>query len=642
MNTKAFYWAVLFTIGMGPAFTSCSEEPLIQDEETEDQQQENNDSSDSDFDYEITAYDGEKADDAAADVVGTDEDLYWEANSFTNTVTVAYEGTTATVTSSNEDVLYHTDGAYVTIDMLTNSVKDVEIIVSGKSDDGQLKIYGEKKFKLTLNGVELTSSIGPAINSQCKKRAFVHLADGTTNRLTDASSYSTEPYYLNGATADDEDRKGCLFSEGNLIFSGTGVLIVEGKKKHGIATDGYFYMRPGVTIAVTDAAKNAIDVKGDEDDAIGINIQGGLIYANTSATAGKCLKTDLDVEIAGGKLLLNTSGGSEYDSDENDTSSPAGIKADGNVKITGGVHVLKSTGTGGKGINADGTLQMDGGTMTVTTTGGKYIYDEALDLTSSPKGVKADGNITFNGGKLNISVTGVSDGSEGLESKSAITINDGEIYVYAYDDAMNASTDITINGGKVYCYAVNNDGIDSNGTLNIAGGLVIASGGAAPEEGFDSDNSNNFKVTGGTLIGTGGAAMAPSNAGTQRTVIYNSIAATQGTKLCILNSSGTPIMTYELPRTMAGMSLLFSSPDLTAGSYTVSVGGTLSGATDSWNGWQSGGSWSGGTQLGTFTSSSIVTTVGDSTGGGGNPGGGPGGNRPYWAQAVFSVHEIKC
>lgn len=614
----------LFAIAMGLTLLSCSEDTYLWDEEIKNQQPDDrgDDGNTPDFDYTIAPYDGEKADDAAADVVGTDEDLYWEANSFKETVTVAYEGSTATVTTSNESVLYYTKGAYVTIDMLTNSVKNVEIIVSGKSDDGQLKIYGQKKFKLTLNGVELTSSVGPAINNQCKKRVFVHLADETTNRLTDASSYSDEPYYLNGATADDEDRKGCFFSEGNLIFSGTGTLVVEGKKKHGIATDGYFYMRPGITIAVIDAAKNAIHVKGDEDDAIGIKIQGGLIYANTTATAGKCLKTDLDVEIAGGRLLLNTSGGSEYDSDENDTSSPACIKADGNVRITGGTHVLKSTGMGGKGLNVDGTLQINGGTMTVTTTGGKYIYNKALDLTSSPKGVKADGDITINGGELNISVIGISDGSEGLESKSTITINNGEIYIYAYDDAMNASTDITINGGKVYCYAVNNDGIDSNGTLNLAGGLVIASGCATPEEGFDCDNSNNFKVTGGTLIGTGGSAVAPSNTSTQRTVIYNGIAATKGTKFCIMNSSGTPIMTYELPRTMTGMSLFFSSPDLTTGNYTVSVGGTLSGATDSWNGWLSGGTWSGGSLLGTFTSNGIVTTVGKNPGGGGNAGGG--------------------
>lgn len=279
-------------------------------------------------------------------------------------------------------------------------------------------------------------------------------------------------------------------------------------------------------------------------------------------------------------------------------------------------------------MNVDGILQMDDGTMTVTTTGGKYVYDEVLDLTSSPKGVKADGDITINGGELNISVIGVSDGSEGLESKSAITVNDGEIYIYAYDDAMNGLTGITVNGGKVYCYAVNNDGIDSNGTLDLAGGLVIASGCAIPEGGFDCDNGNHFKITGGTLIGTGGATVAPSDASTQRTVIYNGIDATQGMKFCILNSSGTPVMTYELPRTMTGMSLFFSSPNLIAGSYTVSVGGTLSDVTDMWNGWLSGDTWSGGTQLGTFTSNGIVTTVGSNPGGGGNPGGNPGGGRP--------------
>ncbi len=616
MDNKTFM-AFLVAIATGLALPSCSEDDNMPDAGVRipTQGSSTDDGESLAFDYTIAEYDGELADDGDNDVVGTDEDFYWEANSFSDTVAVTYSGTTATVNASNESILCHTNGAYVAIDMKTNSVKNVVITVSGKSDDGQLKIYGEKKFMLALNGVELTSTKGSAINNQCKKRVFVHLAEGTTNRLTDADTYSDEPYYLDGASADDEDRKGCFFNEGNLIFSGTGALVVEGRNKHGIATDGYFFMRPGVTIAVTDAAKNAIHVKGDDDDGIGIKLLGGLIYANTSSTAGKCLKTDLDVDISGGKLLLYTSGGSEYDSDENDTSSPACIKADGNVTLTGGSLTLVSTGTGGKGINVDGTLQMDGGTLTVSTSGGRYVYNEALDLTSSPKGVKADGNITINGGQLNISVSGVSDSSEGLESKSAITINDGEIYIYAYDDAMNASTDITINGGKVFCYSANNDGIDTNGSLNVTGGLVIASGTSAQEEGFDCDNSSDFMVSGGTLIGTGGSAISPSSKSAQRTVIYSGINATKGTQICIQNSSGTPILAYTLPRTMSGMSLFFSSPELTAGSYTVLSGGTMADATDSWNGWLSGGTWSGGSQIGTFTSSSTVTTVGNGSGG---------------------------
>lgn len=602
------------------AFASCSSDSTVQKNDPPEipgPPGSNDDGDAPDFDGTIQEYNGEKADDAALDTVGTDEDFYWEANDFSKTVTVTYDGSTAGVAVSDDKILYNCQGAYVTIDMQTNSVKNVEIIVSGKSDDGGLKIYGDKKFKLTLNGVELTSTLGPAINDQCKKRVFVHLTEGTTNRLTDAATYSDDPYYLAGSTSADEDRKGCFFSEGHLIFSGTGVLVAEGRQKHAIVTDGYFRMRPGVTIAVTGAAKNALHVKGDTDDGIGVSIGGGLIYANVASTAGKCIKTDLDIDIAGGKLLLNTSGGSEYDADENDTSSPACIKADGEVRITGGTLTLKSTGSGAKGINADGSLRIDDGTVTVTTTGGKYVYNAAQDLTASPKGVKADGDIIVNGGELNISVTGVSDGSEGLESKSTITINDGRIYIYAYDDAMNAATNITINGGRIYCYAVNNDGIDSNGTITVTGGVVIASGTSRPEEGFDCDN-NTFKITGGILIGTGGATSPPtSGVCTQRSVIYNGISATKGSLLCIRDSSGNPILIYELPRTMSGMCLLFSSPDIAQGTtYNVLTGGTTDGT--AWNGWYSGGSWSGGSQLGTFTASGMVTTVGSS---GGNPGG---------------------
>ena len=544
------------------------------------------------FDAVIAAWDGTKADDAANDIIGTNEDLYWEQNSFTASsavqVKVVYNGSTATVTTSSDKVKYDISGARVTIDMQTNSVKNVTITASGTSTDGQLKIYGEKKFKLTLDGLNLTSKTGPAINSQCKKRIFVHLADGTTNSLTDAATYSDDAFYLNASTAADEDRKGCFFSEGNLIFSGTGVLQLQGNYKHGLVTDGYLYTRPGVTIVVNSAAKNAIHVKGDATDNIGVYIAGGLIYTNTASDAGKGIKTDLNAEIAGGKLLLNTSGKAVYDSDENDTSSAAGLKTDGNVIITGGTLVLKSTGTGGKGINADGSISISGGTTTVTTTGGKYTYSR--DLTSSPKGVKADGDITISGGTLNIAVTGKSDGSEGLESKATLSISGGTVYSWAYDDAINAATAIDISGGRVYAYGSNNDGIDSNGKLTISGGLVIGVGTSSPESGIDCDRSSDFKITGGTVISLGGTLQSSPGSGSQKYATFKNTNAVKGQKACVLDGSKKPVLTFEFPRTMNGATLFVSSPSLGT-SYSLSTGGTLSGATDSWNGWYDGGIW---------------------------------------------------
>ena len=573
---------------------------------------------------EENGYDGLTATDKGADAVIAGDETYWENQEFVTTVTVTYSGNSATVTSTGDAVKDYITGADVALDLTDAGA--AEIIASGKSDDGQLKIYGNSAVKLTLNGLELTSAKSAAINVQNKSLLYLHLAEGTTNIICDAESQSDESYYPEGVAATDEKRNGAIYCKGSAVVSGSGILSLTGKKKHGISIKSSLTVRPGVTLAINDVQDNCIKAEG-------ITVLGGYIWAKTSADAGKCLSSDEDVTVKGGLLKLYTSGGSIYEEDENDTSSPAGVKADANIFIYNGEILCVSTGEGGKGLNADGGITMNDGTVNVVTSGGKYIYNESLDLDSSPKGVKADGEITINGGVLNIQVTGRSDGSEGLESKSKITVNGGEVFVYAYDDAINVGGDspvgMEINGGKIFAFADNNDGIDSNGKLWVNGGLVIASGSGAPEEGLDCDNSQNFIVTGGTLIGTGGAAISTSSSSTQRSVIYNGVQAKTGELFVITDAEGSPVLKYELPRTINGMSLFFSSPDIKSGkTYTVYSGGSLSGNTVNWNGWFEDGSYTAGTELGTFTSNSLTTTVGQSNGPGGGPGGGPGNGGP--------------
>lgn len=571
---------------------------------------------------EENGYDGLTATDNESDAVVPGDDTYWENQEFATTVTVIYSGSSATVTSADTGIKHYITGADVAIDL--SDAGAAEIVASGKSDDGQLKIYGNSAVKLTLNGLELTSARSAAINVQNKSLLYLHLSDGTTNSVCDAESQSDESYYPEGVAASDEKRNGAIYCKGSVVVSGSGILTLTGKKKHGISVKSSLTVRPGVTLAINDVKDNCIKAEG-------IAVLGGYLWAKTSADAGKCLSSDADVTVKGGYIKLYTSGGSVYEEDENDTSSPAGIKADGNILIYNGEILCVSTGEGGKGFNADGGITMEEGTVNVVTSGGKYIYNEALDLDSSPKGVKADGEITINGGQLNIQVTGVSDGSEGLESKSKITINGGEVFVYAYDDAINVGGDnpvgMEINGGKIFAFADNNDGIDSNGKLWVNGGLVIASGSGTPEEGMDCDNSENFIVTGGTLIGTGGAAISTSTSSTQRSVIYNGVSAKTGELFVIADANGNPVLRYELPRTMNSMALFFSSPDIeSGGTYTVYSGGSLSGNSINWNGWFKDGSYTAGTKLGFFTSNSLTTTVGQSNGPGGNPGNGGQGN----------------
>ena len=638
----------------GEEKTEEENDPKSDDEKTEDEKTETGDENDNEegdendsndegntevdnpgVNGDVAPWTGAWASDAAMDSVGSDADFFYEANSFTNTVVVTFNGSTATVESSNSNIKTNISGAYVTIDMLTNSVSGVEIIALGQSSDGGLKIYGDKKFKLTLSGLDLTSKRGPAINSQCKKRMFLHLTNGTTNRIADAANYTDDAYTLPGSY--DEDRKGAFFSEGHIIVSGEGALVAAGNYKHAIATDGYYYQRPGTTIAVTAAAKNAIHVKGDDEDQIGAWFKGGMFYARVASIAGKGVKCDYDIVIDGGKFDVETSGNAEYDSTEADTSSAAALKSDTHIEINDGDFVFKSTGSGGKCINCDGSLTINGGNLNLTTTGKRYEYNR--NTTSSPKAIKVDGALIVNGGVTDINVTGASEGSEGVESKSTITFNGGEMMVKSYDDGINAKSDITINGGKIYTYGTNNDGMDSNGTLNMKGGLVIGVGSNAPETGVDVDVSSNWKIQGGTMIGFGGSMMAsPSTASSQCMLVYNGLSATAGEVVTLLDSSDNVIVSFEYPLTKSGATLLLSCPEIVKNStYKVWQGGTITNPADEWLYWSVEGSMSGGSELNTFTPTSTITTVGSSSGGGpgggggggGWPGGGGGGGWPW-------------
>lgn len=552
------------------------------------------------------------------DAADSEYDDFVENSFFPSVVYIAYADGSATVSGTVDGVTLTSDGAHVTVN---STVAGVEYVLSGTATDGSLKVYSSKKFKLTLAGVSLTSTKGAAINIQSGKRVFVELKEGTENTLTDASAYTN--------TVDGEDQKACFFSEGQLIFGGTGLLTVNANYKHGICSDDYVRLRSGSRIAVASAPKDGIHtndafvmgggvlkltVSGDGVDCEegAIDIRGGLLKAAITGAAAKALKAETDVTIGGGQLVLLTAGDAEYDADDADISSPAGIKCGGDFRMADATLSIKSTGSAGKGINCDGTLTVESGTLKVIITGKQYVYGS---LDSSAKGIKADGALTIEDGTVWVRTTGDED-SEGIESKSTLTINGGEVAVFAYDDCLNATSSIAVNGGSVYCYSSANDGLDSNGTLSITGGTIVASGTTVPEEGIDCDQ-NTFRITGGTLVGIGGATSTPTaSACTQRSVVYSG-SGTAGALFSIVASDGTQVMSYVVPRAYGQMTVLFSSAQLASGaSYTVCTGGTVSGGS-SFYGLTTGGTLTDGSSSASFTTSSMVTTVGGSSGGGG-------------------------
>ncbi len=485
------------------------------------------------------------------EIIDADDEDYLENNTFDSLVYVAFSGSSATVSNLPSGVTASIDGAHVEI---SSTIKGVQYVASGSSTDGQLKIYSEKKYQLTLNGLTLTNTTGSAINLQSGKRAYVCLADGTTNTLTDAKSYS--------ATPDDEDEKAALFCEGKLLFSGTGVLNVNAQGKEAVRADDYILFRPGVIINAESTADHAIKAND------GIYMRGGVVNATTSAEASKAVSSDSLIVVSGGRLTAITTGNGAWDNDEGDVKGSAGLKADYGIEISGGSVLCKSTGKGGKGISADTEISISGGTVRVITTGSAYSYSNRYS--TNAKGIKADGNLQISGGDVMVRCTG-GEGSEGIESKKQLTLSGGTVVVYAYDDAVNASSNITLAGGSLMAWSGTNDGVDSNGTLTVTGGTAIAIGSSSPEEGFDCDQ-NTFTITGGTIVGLGSTTSTPTSSKLQQCAAAVSLSSVSaGSTFLVACTDGTEIASFTVPKSISGI-LLVSSPLMTTGSsYTATA-----------------------------------------------------------------------
>lgn len=310
---------------------------------------------------------------------GANTDDQVEGSTFGSVVTIAF-GTTVSITNAVSGVSIVQSGANIVI---TSKVDGVEYKVSGTTTNGSVKIYSDKKFKLTLNGANITSTSGPAINIQSKKRCFVVLADGTTNTLADGATYPTST----------EDMKGTFFSEAQLVFSGTGSLTVQGNYKHAICSDDYIHIRTG-TITVTGAVKDGIHTNS------GFIADGGTlkITANTGDA----------IECEEGSMIINDGKYTLSCNEKAINASYAGTDATiaSYININGGNISVNSASDEGISTKLS-AITINGGSISITSTddclnaakaininnGFIYLYSKQND------GMDSNGTITITGGK---------------------------------------------------------------------------------------------------------------------------------------------------------------------------------------------------------------------------------------------------
>ncbi|MCF0194972.1 MAG: carbohydrate-binding domain-containing protein [Bacteroidaceae bacterium] len=507
------------------------------------------------LEFEVAFDNADRALAANAETPVTDEkdaayNDFVEHSQWTSQITVTYDGDKANVGGAAEGVEITTDGANV---IVRSSAIGVEYILKGKSDNGSFRLYSDKKVKLTLDGLSLYNPVGPAINSQCRKSVYVVLPKGADNYLSDGTSYAEK--------INDEDQKGCFFSEGQLLFSGEGALTVNGNKKNGIVSDDYIRFSGGFVKSVVTVKKGAALQAKDE-----IIFAGGAQHLASHGNASKTVVCDSVINVKGGKLVVINTGGVIMKSDSSDYSSSSCIKAEMGMTINGGEIRVHATGTGGKGLNIGyeeeyldpktekmkvkygGPLVINDGKIYVKTTGQRIPeIKESNDFTgpaSSPKGMKVCGDLTINDGEIHVHCIG-GVAAEGIESKSKLTINKGTIFSTCMDDIFNASSTIVINGGNIIGISTGDDGIDSASGFKITGGNIYVCSGDE-QAALDCDGKN-FYFQGGTLVGVGNTRSSKPNKKPCTSV--HTIFLDQGNYGQLREKGGDVVTTFPLPPT---------------------------------------------------------------------------------------------
>ena len=404
-----------------------------------------------------------------------DEEDALENNEFTKEVSIDMSNPVAKTENGVEVTV---NGGHVTANHA--SEKKICYVVSGTTTKGSFTVVGDKKYAVKLNGVSITNPDSAALNLLSGKRAYIILADGTTNTLTDGTGGS---------------QKGALYCKGKLLFNGSGQLSVTGNTNNGIHSADDIVFRKGNKVYVKSIANHGIKAND------GIFINGGILNVEVSVAASKGINCESHIIVNGGRTTVLTTGNGMYDTEDQEAKGAAGIKADSTFTINAGELRLKSTGNGGKGINVDMEANFNGGSVMIVTTGGQF---SGSGDTSSPKGIKVDGDLTITGGKIWVRTSG--NNGEGIETKGTLTITGGEVASYAYDDAINSKGDMTISGGYVYAQGQHNDGLDANGNCYIKGGLVYAICSGTPEVAIDANTEGGKKlyVSGGTVVALGG------------------------------------------------------------------------------------------------------------------------------------------
>lgn len=426
----------------------------------------------------------------------------------------------------------------------------------------------------------------PCVNVDAKSTVYLVLEG--ENSFTDGRKYGTgysseegTDYYSSSfsGTADDgaeltaswakgSDTKGSIYTKGALLISGSGSLTLTESYKHGIYSKDYIRIFSG-TLNVNTSGRNAIQ------SVNGFVMDGGEI--TISGTGANTNNQSRGIIVEGAE----------------DTENPG----EGFIVINGGKI---TSSTVGKGMSAKWDIEDDAETEDTSDDPYPYILINGGEISITTTGTPADessSTYTFTDADgVTVSET-TKLSPEGIEGKQAVFISGGIINLSCTDDCINASRDdsgyagqIVIGGGNIYAYSSSNDAIDSNGTLTINGGVIVALTAKTPECAFDCDE-NTFAITGGLLVGVGTSnySKPTSSACEQSTVVLSGdYFGTGGTTFALEDSDGNAAFAFEIPSAFGTSAssqyiMVLSSPEIAVGTTYKAVSGVTASGGSTFN-----------------------------------------------------------
>ena len=261
-------------------------------------------------------------------------------------VYVSFSANTATVdipAALVDSVSAEINGAYVTLTN-KNISNEIDVILSGASNNGAFTYNGAYKVSIILNGLSLTSQQGAALDIECGKRVDLELVEGTENFLVD---------YANG------EQKAALYCKGHMEVSGAGSLSVTGNAKHAICTKEYLQLKKSTgAITIVAAAGDAIHA-GQYFQMNGgtLTIDGSTMGDGVQVETAMFLKPDSTkvpdpTKENNGQAIIK-GGTINMDIDHEDCK---GLKCDSLIMISGGTIAINANAGGSRGIQSEGDM----------------------------------------------------------------------------------------------------------------------------------------------------------------------------------------------------------------------------------------------------------------------------------------------